>query len=136
MSLIHDLVEIDAGDVAAWDTSGRKRVEHDEYDAIAKIHQMLENSEGEELEKLWIEHEELKTIEAKLVKACDQICPLIYRVVFKSGYAGTGVDREKLDEILLKYVDFSETTKDLYYALTEEIAVLGLFDLRTDENIQ
>lgn len=127
MALIHDLVEIDAGDVAAWDKSGRAAVVASEAAAITAIGQKLAGS-NEELYPLWMEHDALETVESKLVKACDQLCPLIYRLVFHNSYRGSGVDRSKLDSIFLPIVDFSQLTMEIYVALADELDQQGLFD--------
>jgi putative hydrolase of HD superfamily len=131
MALVHDLVEIDAGDVAAWDKSGRAAVAASEQAAIAAISEKLAGS-NEELYPLWMEHDALETIESKLVKACDQLCPLIYRVVFHNSYQGSGVDRAKLDGIFLPIVAFSQVTTELYTALAEELEQQGLFDTKEE----
>ncbi len=121
MALVHDLVEIEAGDVAAWDKAGREAVAASEMKAIENIFTHLPNSGGQEIHDLWIEHEKLETVESKLVKACDQMCPLIYRLVYHNTYEGTGMTREKLDDIFLKIVGFSKTTQDLYLLIASEL---------------
>ena len=121
MALIHDIVEIEAGDVAAWDKDGRDMIKAKEQQAIDNIFIHLPGTDGQELHDLWLEHDKLETLESKLVKACDQLCPLIYRIVFHNTYAGTDMTREKLDEIFLKVVSFSEATQKLYSLLVTEL---------------
>jgi putative hydrolase of HD superfamily len=121
MALIHDIVEIEAGDVAAWDKGGREMIKAQEQQAIDNIFTHLPGADGQELHNLWMEHDKLETIESKLVKAYDQLCPLIYRIVFHNTYEGTGMTREKLDSIFLKVVSFSETTQKLYALLVVEL---------------
>jgi putative hydrolase of HD superfamily len=121
MALVHDLVEIEAGDVAAWDKAGREMIKEKEQQAIDNIFTHLPGMDGQELHDLWMEHDKLVTVESKLVKACDQLCPLIYRIVFHNTYEGTGMNREKLDEIYLKVVSFSKTTQELYELLVTEL---------------
>jgi putative hydrolase of HD superfamily len=121
MALIHDIVEIDAGDVAAWDSEGREAVKNKEHLAIEHISRFFTSDSGQELHALWIEHDELETVESKLVKACDQLCPLIYRLVFDNTYEGTTMTKEKLDSIFLPIVNFSTTTRNLYLELSHEL---------------
>lgn len=128
MALVHDLVEIEAGDVGAWDLDGREAVKESELEAINSIASMLKNSHGSEIHSLWIEHEERQSLESKVVKACDQLCPLIYRVVFSCSNKGTGMNKEKLNSIFLPLVSFSETTNSMYVQISREIEQLGLFD--------
>ena len=121
MALIHDIVEIKAGDVAAWDKKGREVIKIKERNAIEDIFSNLPEPKGREIYELWIEHDRLQTIESKLVKACDQMCPLIYRIVYKNTYEGTGMTRKKLDDIFMKIVEFSKTTLNIYLNLATEL---------------
>ena len=128
MALIHDLVEIEAGDVEAWNDDKRSLIAAQEEKAIETIDNTYFDKLTPNIKELWIEHEELKSYEAKLVKACDQLCPLIYRVVYNCSYNNTGVNRQKLDEIFIKIVSFSEVTLKMYHKLADEIEEKGLFD--------
>lgn len=129
MALIHDIVEIEAGDVDAWDKKGRVEVADKEVVAIENINSTFAVAKTEGLQELWLEHENRETIEAKLVKACDQLCPLIYRLTFNCDYKGAGVTREKLDEMFLKIVSFSQTTLGLYLELAGEVGARNFFDV-------
>lgn len=128
MALIHDLVEIEAGDVAAWDKQGRKAVAQSEQDAILSIRDRFAHIGGQEIFDLWQEHDQLRTLESKLVKACDQLCPLIYRLVFNDAYNGVGMNKEKLDGIFLPLVRFSKTTSDLYTQIRSELEENRILD--------
>jgi len=128
MALVHDIVEIQAGDVAAWKSGDRQAVAPDERAAIEHIAATYFGGNQSEIYALWMEHEERQTLESKVVKACDQLCPLVYRVVFGASYHGTGVTREKLDDIFRDVVSFSSVTSELYELLAAEIAAKGLFD--------
>lgn len=132
MALVHDLVEIDAGDVAAWDKSGREAIKDKEMWAIGQVAERLDGV-NDEVKHLWIEHDELQSTESKLVKACDQLCPLLYRLVFGNSYHGTGMTRTKLDSIFLPIVEFSQLTRELYLSLAAELEQKQLFDL---ENVK
>lgn len=127
MALVHDLVEIDAGDVAAWDKAGREEVKSKELMAIASIASRLNDDESE-IYQMWIEHDKLESVESKLVKACDQLCPLIYRIVFDNSYRGTGMTKKKLDSIFLPIVSFSKVTQEIYSSLAFELENKNLFD--------
>lgn len=124
MALIHDIVEIEAGDIAAWDLEGRKKIQKNEHQAIKNINEKYSMNE---IYNLWVEHEKLLTIEAKLVKACDQMCPLIYRLVFNNAYEKNKMDRSKLDQIFLPLVSFSKTTLEMYNEIAEEMQKNHLF---------
>ena len=77
MVLIHDLVEIDAGDTYAYDEVGKKDQKSREEKAAARIYGMLPKDQAEKLYAIWKEFEERKTPEAKFAKAMDNIQPMM-----------------------------------------------------------
>jgi len=77
IALIHDIVEIDSGDVYAFDTDGRLEKQAHEERAAKRLFAMLPQELGSELHKLWLEYEEQKTTEARFVKIMDRIQPLL-----------------------------------------------------------
>ena len=64
MLLIHDLVEIDAGDTYAYDEEGKKTQADREKKAADRIYGLLPEKQGKMLYDLWIEFEAQKTPEA------------------------------------------------------------------------
>lgn len=128
MALIHDIVEIDAGDVAAWNASAREDIVTDEHQAILALKARYQAPFSEEIYTLWMEHDALETLESKLVKGCDQLCPVIERVALNCDYKGTGVDREKLDNLVGKKVAFSQVLSHIYTHFADEMGSIGLFD--------
>ncbi len=77
MLLIHDLVEIDAGDTYAYDTSGQKTQQEREQKAADRIFALLPKEQGEEMRSLWEEFEARETPEAKFARCMDCIQPLM-----------------------------------------------------------
>lgn len=74
MVLVHDLVEAEAGDVPFFETGARQDSKHErEVAAIEKIRHLLGPVTGEEIWGLWYEFEENRTLEAKVVKALDNL---------------------------------------------------------------
>ena len=65
MLLIHDLVEVYAGDTYAYDEEGKKTQAEREAKAADKLYGLLPEDQGEYLKNLWYEFEEQKTPEAK-----------------------------------------------------------------------
>jgi len=76
MLLIHDLVEIYAGDTFCYDMEGNKSKKERELEAADKIFGMLDEDKGRELRSLWDEFEEMKTNEAVFAAAMDRMEPL------------------------------------------------------------
>ena len=77
MCLIHDIVEIDAGDTYAYDTENLKTQKAREDAAKERIFSLLPADQKEELIALFDEFEGWKTAESKFAHAMDNLQPLI-----------------------------------------------------------
>ena len=77
MCLIHDIVEIDAGDTYAYDFEGLKTQKAREDAAKERIFSLLPEDQKKELVALFDEFEEYETPEAKFAHAMDNLQPLI-----------------------------------------------------------
>lgn len=75
MLLIHDLVEIDAGDTFAYDEEAKKTQRERELMAADRIFGLLPSDQGDKLRALWDEFEEGTTPEAKFAHTMDNIQP-------------------------------------------------------------
>lgn len=77
MVLIHDLVEIDAGDTYAYDEAGKATQRAREEAAAQRIFGMLPSDQEEWLRGLWEEFEAYETPEAKFARVLDNCQPLL-----------------------------------------------------------
>lgn len=77
MCLIHDVVEIDAGDTYAYDAEGLKTQKAREEAAKERLYSMLPEDQKADLVTIFDEFEERKTPEAKFARALDNLQPLI-----------------------------------------------------------
>lgn len=77
MCLIHDIVEIDAGDTYAYDAENLKTQKAREDAAKERIFSILPEEQKEELIKLFDEFEAFETAESKFAHAMDNFQPLI-----------------------------------------------------------
>ncbi|MBP5199017.1 MAG: HD domain-containing protein [Lachnospiraceae bacterium] len=77
MCLIHDIVEIDAGDTYAYDDEAKKSQSMREEAAKERIYSILPPDQKEELASLFDEFEAGKSPEARFAKAMDNLQPLI-----------------------------------------------------------
>lgn len=77
MCLIHDIVEIDAGDTYAYDEENLKTQKTREDVAKIRIFSMLPQEQAQEFIRLFDEFEAYETAEAKFAHAMDNIQPLI-----------------------------------------------------------
>lgn len=77
MLLIHDVVEIDAGDTFVYDTAASKEQAEKEVKAAERLFGMLPSEQGDELLELWHEFEAAQTDDAKYAKALDRLIPML-----------------------------------------------------------
>jgi putative hydrolase of HD superfamily len=75
MLLVHDIIEIDAGDVFAYDEDEER--EEREKKAGRRIFGLLPQDQAEELYQLWREFEERQTPEARYAASLDRLLPLV-----------------------------------------------------------
>lgn len=77
MLLIHDLVEIDAGDTYAYDEEGKKTKRQREEKAADRIFGILPEDQQNKFRELWEEFEAGETPEAKFAHTMDNIQPMM-----------------------------------------------------------
>jgi len=83
--LVHDIVEIDAGDVFIFDSDARAAVAAAEQDAADRIFAMLPEPQGSGLRSAWDEYEARETPEAKFAYSCDRLQPLLLNLSIGGG---------------------------------------------------
>lgn len=77
MVLIHDIVEIDAGDVFIYDTTKNHNNTEEELIAAKRIFGLLPENQAKDFLALWEEFEAGETAEAKFAKTMDRFEPLL-----------------------------------------------------------
>jgi putative hydrolase of HD superfamily len=77
MVLVHDLVEIDAGDTFAYDEAGYETKAAREQAAADRLFGLLPQGQAEELRALWEEHEAGVTVDARFANALDRLQPVL-----------------------------------------------------------
>ncbi|MFM9864625.1 MAG: HD domain-containing protein [Micropepsaceae bacterium] len=98
--LVHDIVEIDAGD-APLHAAGvdRSALEKAERAAAERIFGILPEPQGRELLTLWLEFEGAETAEARFAKALDRLQPLIINSLTGGGtWTENGVTEQQVWE--------------------------------------
>ncbi len=83
MLLVHDVVEIDAGDTYAYDPKANESRELREHQAAERIFGLLPPDQADEVRHLWDEFEAGNTAEARYALALDRLQPLLLN--FHSG---------------------------------------------------
>lgn len=99
MVLIHDIVEIDAGDVFIYDTAKNHCNTDEERIAANRIFGLLPKKQAEEMISIWEEFEAGETSEAKFAKSMDRLEPLLQNTSNSGGtWKEFGVKYDKVYE--------------------------------------
>lgn len=118
MLLLHDLVEIDAGDTFAYDTQGYEDKAERELAAANRLFGMLPEDQKDEWMRLWREFEDGETREAKYAAAIDRLHPVINNY-YTGGYSWlkNGIVRSQV----LKRLAVVETVSDTLWQFAKDI---------------
>jgi putative hydrolase of HD superfamily len=99
MLLVHDLVEIDAGDTFIYDDEAVATQRRRERAAADRIFGLLPAEQGNELRALWQEFEAQQSPEARFAKAMDRLQPLLHNYNTRGGtWRAPGVTEERVLE--------------------------------------
>ncbi|MGQ7946258.1 HD domain-containing protein [Flavobacterium sp. WC2509] len=99
MVLIHDIVEIDAGDTFLYDTTKSHSNTDEERIAANRIFGMLPKEQADEFISIWEEFEDGQTNEAKFAKSMDRFEPLLQNISNNGGtWKEFGVSYDKVYE--------------------------------------
>ncbi|WP_170140946.1 HD domain-containing protein [Allonocardiopsis opalescens] len=77
MLLLHDIVEIDAGDTFVYDTELAQTQFKRESEAADRLYALLPKDQAEHARGLWEEFEARTTPEARFAKAIDRLAPML-----------------------------------------------------------
>ena len=133
MVLIHDIVEIDAGDTFIYDTLKNHTNTEDELKAARRIFGLLPEEQTEELIELWQEFETGETNEAKFAKSMDRLEPLLQNTSNDGGtWKEFGVDYQKVYDKKKVIRDSSATIWKYAENLIHESVEKGILKKKTD----
>jgi putative hydrolases of HD superfamily len=97
MVLIHDIVEIDAGDTFAYDAHGNESKSARENEAAQRLFSLLPDDQATHYRSLWHEFEEMETAEAVCGAILDRLQPLMMNYHSQGKmWKAKGVTEEKL----------------------------------------
>lgn len=117
IALVHDLVEVYAGDTFAYDTKGYEDKEEREIQAAEKLFGMLDPEQGTEVRTLWDEFEAKSTPEAVYANAIDRLQPLILNYLTDGHTWKMGVHAPQI----LKRMDIIRTATPELWHIVEGI---------------
>ncbi len=128
MVLIHDLVEIDAGDTFVYDTAGEATKREREEKAADRIFGLLPADQQNEFRALWEEFEAQRTPTSRFAGSVDRLAAMIPNFLNGGGsWAEHRISKERVlkrNEII---ASGSETLWEFASALVEEAETKGYF---------
>ncbi|WP_246175038.1 HD domain-containing protein [Tenacibaculum aiptasiae] len=119
MVLIHDIVEIDSGDVFIFDNDKNHKNTFEELKAAKRIFGLLPEKQAKEFIEIWLEFEEGETNEAKFAKVMDRFEPILQNI---SNNGGTWKEYNvPLDKVLKKTSPIENGSKLIWDYSKKEI---------------
>jgi putative hydrolase of HD superfamily len=126
MAVIHDLVEIDAGDTFAYDAKAVAQQHDREALAADRIFGMLPADQAKEFRALWDEFEARTTPEAKFAHACDRFQPMLLNTRTEGGSWRThGITLDRARQRAAPVTDGSQVLWEKIEALLQEAVAAG-----------
>ena len=117
MVLIHDLVEIDAGDTYAYDSEGAKTKREREVRAAERIFGLLPEDQGRYFRELWDEFEDYESADAKYAHLLDNFQPLLLNDA--SGGRSWSEHDVKKSQIYKRNEKVAETSETVWECMQE-----------------
>ncbi len=123
MALVHDLIEIYAGDTFAYDVAGNATKAQRERESADKLFAMLDDPLSSELRGLWEEFDACETPDARYATCCDRLQPLINNHMTEGH---TWVQHGVKSDGILKRMEPIRTEMPALWGFIEEVVREGL----------
>jgi putative hydrolase of HD superfamily len=112
MLLIHDIVEVDAGDTFCYDTNGHQDKADREIAAAKRLFGLLPDDQRDLFHDLWNEFEERETMDSQFAAALDRIQPFLHNQQTEGGtWRLYGIKRS---QVLERMMPIKDGTPDLW----------------------
>ena len=128
MLLIHDLVEIFAGDTFLYDEKGRDTIKSIEREAAVKLFGILPSDQKTELLEIWNEFELRETKEAKYAAVLDNLQPILnHYYTNNQNIKGKKVTKSQIIKKKEFIREFSEDVWEFAPTIIDESVKMGLY---------
>lgn len=122
MLLIHDVVEIDAGDTFGYDTAGHADKREREVKAAERIFNLLPPDQATEFRALWEEFEATETPEARFALAMDRVQAVMLNLAADGGaWKEHGIT---LDRILERNAVIGDGVPAVWASIKQQVAAM------------
>lgn len=119
MALIHDIVEIDAGDVIVYDLFARLAIHDQEVAAAARIFGLLPEPQRQQFHDLWEEYEANETPSAQFAMVLDRVMPMLMNL-YNGGqsWVENGI---RLEQVLERAEFIADINPELWQYLKQHL---------------
>ncbi len=127
MVLVHDIVEIDAGDTYCYDDAGNATKAQREMKAADRLFGLLPKEQQAEYRALWEEFEQQDTAEARFAAVMDRIQPLLLNLSRNGlSWQEHGIHLHQVQKRNEHVCDGSQTLHDYIFALLDDANKRGI----------
>ncbi len=113
MCVVHDLVEIYAGDTFAYDIEGNADKEAREKEAADKLFAMLPGEQGQMIRGMWEEFDAMETADAKYAACMDRLQPFFHNTLTDGHtWAESGTNRAAVEKRMAVIKEFMPRVYD------------------------
>ena len=129
MAIVHDIVEIDAGDTFVYDQSGQSSKIEREQAAATRLFRMLPADQELEFRALWAEFELNETKEARFALAIDRLCPVLLNYATQGrAWREHGVSADRVRNYNLPALEGAPELQSFVAALLDFAVQEGVLD--------
>jgi putative hydrolase of HD superfamily len=126
MLLVHDLVEIDAGDTYCYDETARRDQLQREEAAAERIFNLLPSDQARSMRRLWQEFERRETAESRFANALDRFQPFLHNYVTRGeSWQEHGVHRDQVHSRMRPVQEGAPALWELVSRMLEEAVQRG-----------
>ena len=121
LALMHDLVEIYAGDTFAFDKKNKATKKEREFESSKKLFSQLPEDLNNEFTDLFNEYEDVKTSEAKIVKSFDKIQPILQNLCSEGkSWKEHGITFSDINDYKRKHMEHNNFILEIYEKLLND----------------
>ncbi|AHG19328.1 hydrolase [Chania multitudinisentens RB-25] len=119
MALLHDIVEIDAGDVMVYDLAARAAIHDQEIAAAKRLFGLLPEPQREYFTALWQEYEDGESADARFAQVLDRSMPILMNL-HNEGQSWVENDI-RLEQVLARNTMIADTQPELWKHLLQHL---------------
>ncbi|WP_094751608.1 HD domain-containing protein [Psychromonas sp. CD1] len=122
MLLIHDIIEIDAGDLFAFSVANEHKLQaKKELAAAHRLFSLLPNVQYQEMKNLWLEFEDAISADACFAKSIDRILPVLLNIAAQGG--SWLKHQVRAEQVLARNILLQKSAPKLWAYVSDQVAI-------------